>query len=109
MDVRTPPIRFGNFEVDLASGELRKNGERIRLQEQPFQTLVALLERPGEVLTREDLQKRLWPAEHTAEKDDDIVRCRRLTLHQVPRRGLARDQAIERLDRRFCSLQDPTL
>jgi TolB-like protein/DNA-binding winged helix-turn-helix (wHTH) protein len=69
LDVRTPPIRFGSFEVDLASGELRKNGERIRLQEQPFQTLVALLERPGEVLTREELQKRLWPADIVVDFD----------------------------------------
>ena len=69
MDVRTSPIRFGVFEVDLASGELRKNGERIRLQEQPFQTLVALLERPSEVLTREELQKRLWPADIVVDFD----------------------------------------
>lgn len=62
MDVRPPPIRFGIFEVDLASGELRKQGVRIKLQEEPFQALVALIEHPGEVLTREELQQRLWPA-----------------------------------------------
>jgi DNA-binding winged helix-turn-helix (wHTH) protein len=62
LDVRPPPIRFGIFEVDLASGELRKQGVRIKLQEQPFQALVALIEHPGEVLTREELQQRLWPA-----------------------------------------------
>jgi len=59
--VRTSPIRFGIFEVDLASGELRKQGVKIKLQEQPFKALVALAESPHEVLTREELQKRLWP------------------------------------------------
>src|SRR5215831_17394261 len=53
-------VRFGMFEADLASGELRKNGARVRLQEQPFQVLALLLERPGEMVTREDLRNRLW-------------------------------------------------
>src|ERR1035438_900548 len=53
-------LRFGVFEVDLATAELRKHGVRLRLQEQPFQVLAALLERPGEVVTREDLIHRLW-------------------------------------------------
>ena len=57
-------LRFAVFEVDLAAGELRKNGTRIRLQEQPFQILVYLLDRAGEVVTREDLRQKLWPA-HT--------------------------------------------
>jgi len=55
------PIRFGAFEVDLRAGELRKNGIRLKLSGQPFQVLAILLERPGEVVTREELQKRLWP------------------------------------------------
>src|SRR5712672_3088082 len=63
LDVRKPPIRFGIFEVDVVSGELRKQGVRIKLQEQPFQALVALLERPRHVVTREELQKRLWPSD----------------------------------------------
>src|SRR4051794_18189900 len=54
-------VRFGAFEVDVASGELRKQGLRIRLQEQPFAVLAALLERPGEVVTREELIRLLWP------------------------------------------------
>ena len=53
-------VRFGPFEVDLTTGELRKLGLRLRLQEQPFQVLAALLERPGEVVTREELVRRLW-------------------------------------------------
>jgi TolB-like protein/Tfp pilus assembly protein PilF len=56
-------VRFGVFEVNLRSGELRKSGNRIRLQDQPFKVLIALLERPGEVVTREELQIRIWPQE----------------------------------------------
>src|SRR6187397_561338 len=54
-------IRFGVFEADLRSGELRKNGVKIRLPGQPFEVLAVMLERPSEVITREELQKRLWP------------------------------------------------
>src|SRR5215472_9119196 len=53
--------RFGVFTADLHSGELRKQGIRIKLQERPFQLLLALLERPGQVITREELRQRLWP------------------------------------------------
>jgi DNA-binding winged helix-turn-helix (wHTH) protein/tetratricopeptide (TPR) repeat protein len=56
--------RFGVFEVDLRAAELRKRGVRIKLQEQPFRILSLLLERPGEVVTREELRETLWPA-HT--------------------------------------------
>jgi len=54
-------IRFATFEVDLRSEELRKGGVKLRLTGQPFQVLAILLERPGEVVTRDELQKRLWP------------------------------------------------
>src|SRR6478609_4125876 len=54
-------IRFGVFEVDLVAAELRKQGLRIRLQDQPFAVLSALIEQPGEVVTREELIGRLWP------------------------------------------------
>ena len=53
-------LRFGVFEVDLRAGELTKRGLRIRLQEQPFQVLAMLLEKPGELVTREELRKKLW-------------------------------------------------
>jgi Tol biopolymer transport system component/DNA-binding winged helix-turn-helix (wHTH) protein len=60
--VHTPRlIRFGTFEVDLQSGELRKSGLKLRLTGQPFQVLAILLEHAGEVVTREELQKQLWP------------------------------------------------
>jgi Tol biopolymer transport system component/DNA-binding winged helix-turn-helix (wHTH) protein len=54
-------LRFGNFEVDLRTGELRKAGVKLKFGGQPFQVLSILLERPGDVVTREELQKRLWP------------------------------------------------
>ena len=60
-DVRL--VRFGSFEVDLRSGELRRNGLAIKLQGQPFQVLTILLERPGELVTREEIRQRLWPAD----------------------------------------------
>ena len=56
-------VRFGVFEVDLRAGELRKNGLKIKLQEQPFQVLAMLLRHPGEIVTREELQKAVWPAD----------------------------------------------
>src|SRR4029077_8574515 len=67
MDTASPSqlgaIRFGVFEVDLPAGELRKQGVKIKLQEQPFQLLQVLLERPGEVVSREELRQRIWPAD----------------------------------------------
>jgi len=65
-------VRFGVFEVDLRSGELRKSGARIRLQEQPFKVLTALLERPGEVVTREELRQRIWPQEDFGDFDHAV-------------------------------------
>src|SRR5215470_14489664 len=65
-------VQFGTFEVDLKAGELRRNGYRIRLQEQPFQILTMLLDRPGEVVTREELQGRLWPADTYVDFDHSL-------------------------------------
>jgi DNA-binding winged helix-turn-helix (wHTH) protein len=64
--------KFGLYEADVASGELRKNGSKLRLQEQPFQVLIALLERPGEVFTREELRERLWPADTFVDFDHSL-------------------------------------
>jgi len=64
--------RFGVFELDLRTGELRKHGLRVRLQEQPFQLLALLLEHPGEVVTRDELQKRLWPADTFVDFDHGL-------------------------------------
>jgi TolB-like protein/DNA-binding winged helix-turn-helix (wHTH) protein/Flp pilus assembly protein TadD len=65
-------LRFGVFEADLRAGELRKHGLRVRLQEQPFLVLAMLLEHPGEVVTREELQKRLWPADTFVDFDHGL-------------------------------------
>ena len=65
-------LRFGVFEVDLRAGELRKHGLQVRLQEQPFQVLATLLEHPGEVVTREELQKKLWPADTFVDFDHGL-------------------------------------
>ena len=68
----TSSVRFGPFEVDLRRRELRKEGRRIRLQEQPFQILRMLLESRGEVVSREEIRKRLWPDETVVEFDHSI-------------------------------------
>jgi cholera toxin transcriptional activator len=65
-------VRFGIYEANLAAGELRKNGAKVRLQEQPFQVLAVLLERPGEVVTREELRTRLWNAETFVDFDHSL-------------------------------------
>src|SRR3984893_3693470 len=65
-------LRFGAFEVDLREGELRKSGLRIRLQEQPFQVLVILLERPGKIVNREELRQRLWPSDTFVDFDHSL-------------------------------------
>ena len=65
-------VRFDRFELDLRAGELRKGGIRIRLQEQPLQVLQALLEKSGEVVTCEELQKRIWPADTFVDFDHGL-------------------------------------
>ncbi len=90
-------FRFGVFEVDLRSGELRKQGIKIKLHDQPFQILAMLVEHPGEVVTREQLQQKLWPADTFVDFDrglnsavkklrdalGDSAEIPRLPLHRV--------------------------
>ena len=64
--------RFGLFELDLNAGELRKSGVKLRLQGQPFQVLALLLERAGDVVTREELQQKLWPADTFVDFDHSL-------------------------------------
>src|SRR5579862_2679264 len=64
--------RFGVFELDLSAGELRKSGVKLRLQGQPFQVLTLLLERSGEVVTREELQQKLWPSDTFVDFDHSL-------------------------------------
>jgi len=68
----TQAIHFGAFELDLRAGELRKQGAKIRLQEQPFQILAMLLERPGQVVTREELRNKLWPTDTFVDFDHGL-------------------------------------
>jgi len=65
-------VRFGVFEVDLRTGELRKRGLRVRLQEQPFRVLAMLLENAGEVVTREEIQRKLWSADTFVDFDHGL-------------------------------------
>jgi cholera toxin transcriptional activator len=65
-------FRFGAYEADPGSGELRKSGLRLRVQEQPFQVLLVLLQRPSEVVTREELRQRLWPADTFVDFDHSL-------------------------------------
>ncbi len=69
-----PPrvLRFGIFEIDIRAGELRKNGVKLKLQEQPFQVLCLLVEHPNEVVTREELRSRLWPADTFVDFDHSL-------------------------------------
>lgn len=62
MPAQNGVVRFGSFEADLCAGELRRNGIRLKLQSQPFRVLTLLLQRPGQILTREELQQELWPS-----------------------------------------------
>ena len=92
-------IRTGLFEVDLREGELHREGLRVPLQEQPFHVLSVLLEHPGEVVTREELQTRLWPADTYVGFDEGIntaIRKLRMalgaqrtigTIESLPRAG----------------------
>jgi Tol biopolymer transport system component/DNA-binding winged helix-turn-helix (wHTH) protein len=65
-------ICFSTFEVNLQTGELRQRGQKVKLQEQPFQLLVALLEQPGQVVTREELRSKLWPADTFVDFDHSL-------------------------------------
>jgi len=103
--------RFATFEVDLRAGELRKNGMKIKLQDQPFRLLAILLEHPGEAVLREELQQRLWPADTFVDFDHSlntaVTRIREALgdsadnprfVQTLPRRGyrfLASLEAIE--------------
>src|SRR6267154_260406 len=73
VQTRSPGIlRFGLFEVDVRAGELRKQGVRIKVQEQPFHVLTVLLQRPGEVVTREELRNQNWPPDTFVDFDNSL-------------------------------------
>ena len=65
-------VRFGAFELDFRASELRKQGAKVKLQEQPFQILQVLLQRPGEIITREELQQKIWPSDTFVDFDHGL-------------------------------------
>jgi DNA-binding winged helix-turn-helix (wHTH) protein/tetratricopeptide (TPR) repeat protein len=104
-------LRFGVFEVDLRSGELRKQGVRVKLQDQPFQVLRLLLQRSGELVTREELRSQVWPADTFVDFDNSlnaaINKLREALgdsadsprfIETLPRRGYRFIAPISRLD-----------
>src|SRR5271154_3621101 len=68
-------IRFSVFELDLDSRELFKQGRKLKMQGQPFEVLVALLDRPGEVVTREELRQKIWPSDTAGDFDQGLNRA----------------------------------
>jgi TolB-like protein/DNA-binding winged helix-turn-helix (wHTH) protein/Tfp pilus assembly protein PilF len=110
--VQTPRIaRFGSFEADLHTRELRKHGLKLKVQAQPFQVLAMLLARPGELVTREEIRSRLWPQDTFIDFDHGLnAAVRRLRdalndnaetprfVETLPRRGYRFIAPVERLD-----------
>jgi len=103
-------IRCGAFEFDLKAFELRKNGLRLKLSEQPFQILAILLEKPGEIITRDELRERLWPGDTFVDFDhglnNAVMRLREVLgdssdhprfIETLPRRGYRFIAAIEEI------------
>src|SRR6202161_2921016 len=110
-------VRFGAFEADLHAGEVRKSGSRIKLQDQPFKVLEILLERPGDLVSREELQTRIWPEETYGDFDHAVnvaVGKLRMALgdsadnpsfiETVPRRGY---RFVARLERTQLEVTPP--
>src|SRR5437899_1341639 len=110
-------VRFGAFELDQDAGELRKQGTRMKLQEQPLQMLQVLMQRPGEVVTREELQQKIWPSDTFVDFDHGINNAiKRLRealgdaaetpryIETLPRRGYRFIGKIERETPRMRSL-----
>src|SRR5579871_6946275 len=91
--------RFGTVVVDLRTGEVQKNGRKLKLQEQPFQVLAALIERPGEVVTREELQQRVWPA-NTFVDFNNGLNIAIVKLRQALNDDASKPRFIETLPRR---------
>jgi len=99
-------IRFGTFEADLRAGELSPQWHQNTLQEQPFQVLAMLLERPGEIVTREELHSRLWPADTFVDFDHGLNAAVK-RLARCPRDSAENPRFIETLARRGYRLLVP--
>jgi DNA-binding winged helix-turn-helix (wHTH) protein len=92
-------LRFNGFEVDPRSREVRRNGSRVRLQDQPLEVLLLLVERRGEVVSREELKDRLWPAGTFVDSDDGLNTAIK-KLREVLRDSSERPRYIETIPRR---------
>jgi TolB-like protein/DNA-binding winged helix-turn-helix (wHTH) protein/Tfp pilus assembly protein PilF len=105
------PLRFDAFELDIRAGELRKRGTKVRLQGQPLQVLAALLQRAGDLVTREELREQIWPADTFVDFDhslhNSIARLREVLgdsaqkpryIETLPRRGYRFIGAVERIE-----------
>lgn len=100
LESHSPPLCFGEYELDVAAGELRRSGRRIKLQPQPFKLLVLLTRRAGALVTREEIRSELWPEGTFVDFDQSVnftikqirdalhdVADRPLYIETVPRRG----------------------
>jgi DNA-binding winged helix-turn-helix (wHTH) protein len=92
-------IRFGPYQLDIRSGELRKGGTRVRLPDQPFQVLLMLLERPGEVVSREEIRSKLW-LDSTVVEFDHSINAAVKRLRNALRESADKPRYIETLPRR---------
>jgi DNA-binding winged helix-turn-helix (wHTH) protein len=91
-----PTLRFGVFELDPRAGELRKQGIKVRLQGQPAEILAMLLERRGEIVSREELQKKLWPADTFVDFEQGLNNA----MKRSGRHWMTTPRPIEALPRR---------
>jgi DNA-binding winged helix-turn-helix (wHTH) protein len=92
-------IHFGDFAIDPHAGELFKKGTRIKLQQQPFQVLAILLERPGDLVTREELRQRIWPADTFVDFDHSLNTAVK-KLRQALGDGTQKPRFVETLPRK---------
>src|ERR1700748_532255 len=99
IEQQQPAFQFGVFEIDPHRGELRKHGIKLKLQDQPLQILILLLEHPGEIVTRQEIQKRLWP-ENTYVDFDNAINSAVRKLREALGDNSANPRFIETLARR---------
>jgi DNA-binding winged helix-turn-helix (wHTH) protein len=92
-------VRFGAFELDCRASELRKQGAKVKLQEQPFQILQVLLQRPGEIVTREELQQKIWPSDTFVDFDHGLYNAIK-RLREALGDSAETPQFVETLSRR---------
>ncbi len=92
-------VRFGVFEADLETGELRRSGRRVKLQDQPFRILGVLLERPGELVSRDELKRRIWPEDTLIDFDHALTTAVK-KLRRVLRDSAATPRYVETLPKR---------